>query len=435
MTLLTQFEDFIDDKKAAEMFISGQAGTGKTTLLFDLVDSCSASNINYLVCAYTHKACGILLDKLPHGANISTLHKFLKKRPTVNENALDVKHIQNSQQQGSPDDMAILFVDEYSMLGERDYGDIGVLQYDDDGKLLLKVIYIGDPNQLPPIGDQQAIYPGGDHNVKLTKIYRQDSGSELLFTLTALVKMIEGATPEPLLANQNFIRGVDLVDTYLKHDKLDSVMLAFTNARVEALNRAIAGKDKPEGMDTVFSPTTKRKYTFGKRYLPQEIDHIELPFGDEQLTFGSKFRTLEHLIKMGIARFAVLNDDTMVAYVFGHYTYKTTLESLGEAAVLANKAIEQEYNMPAKIWAATHKSSKLAKERGIAWRDYFTFKTCVICLDFPYAMTIHKSQGSTYSTVFLDIQDVGLCADKNYTLYLRLLYVAISRAASKVYTN
>ena len=150
MNILDNFKEFHHDEKAAEMFISGQAGTGKTTSLADLVSYCISNSLDYVVCAYTHKACGILTQKLPSGSNIMTLHKFLKKRPTVNEHALDVKHIQNSQQQGIPEDATILFLDEYSMLGEKDYSDIGVLQYTDDGELLMKAIYIGDPNQLSP---------------------------------------------------------------------------------------------------------------------------------------------------------------------------------------------------------------------------------------------------------------------------------------------
>ena len=58
-----------------------------------------------------------------------------------------------------------------------------------------------------------------------------------------------------------------------------------------------------------------------------------------------------------------------------------------------------------------------------------------MCIDFPYATTVHKSQGSTYETVLLDIKDLGICANSNYNLYLKLLYVALSRASERVFTN
>lgn len=77
----------------------------------------------------------------------------------------------------------------------------------------------------------------------------------------------------------------------------------------------------------------------------------------------------------------------------------------------------------------------LAKKRKNAWKYYLSFKSCVICLDFAHAMTVHKSQGSTYDTVYLDTEDIGKCSNYDYELYLKLMYVGISRAAQKVYTN
>jgi hypothetical protein len=87
------------------------------------------------------------------------------------------------------------------------------------------------------------------------------------------------------------------------------------------------------------------------------------------------------------------------------------------------------------VWASLNSHTKLARARAKAWRDYLTFKEYVICLDFPHAMTVHKSQGSTYNTVYLDSDDLYLCATRNFNLYLKLMYVAISRASNKVYTN
>lgn len=86
-------------------------------------------------------------------------------------------------------------------------------------------------------------------------------------------------------------------------------------------------------------------------------------------------------------------------------------------------------------WSKTNYKHELAKKRGDAWKKYLSFKDCVVCVDFPHALTVHKSQGSTYENVFLDMEDLGKCADKDYDLYLRLMYVAVSRASDKVYTN
>lgn len=47
-----------------------------------------------------------------------------------------------------------------------------------------------------------------------------------------------------------------------------------------------------------------------------------------------------------------------------------------------------------------------------------------------YASTVNKSQGSTYDTVYIDLNDIGKCRDKDQVR--RMLYVAVSRARHKV---
>ena len=51
-------------------------------------------------------------------------------------------------------------------------------------------------------------------------------------------------------------------------------------------------------------------------------------------------------------------------------------------------------------------------------------------LRYTYASTINKAQGSTYDTVYVDLNDLAKCSNRD--LQLRLLYVAVSRARHKV---
>lgn len=439
MMNLANFKDFLGDETAWEMFISGQAGTGKTTMLHDLVEYCMIEDIPYVVCAFTHKACGILRDKLPEGAIVETLHKFLKKRPGVNDRATKREHVTVSAKTGDSERKRIMFLDEYSMVGEKDYTDIGSEQDPEaSGKPDMKVLYLGDPNQLPPVGDVPSVYPSGKYNYTLTKIYRQADNNPLLDTLTQLVTFINGAKPVPLIESSHFLRGQAIVPHYKYNDEDDKVILAFTNKRVQELNFEIAGTVNPYEQAHVYSPTMRHHYKYYMSYDATEITYIDRVF-DDQLHFNSKYRTLEHLIKMDCCEFMHVVDEDDYEYVFatifGHYNYKKSMEALQEAAVQANKDIESQTTVKAKVWAAANPTKPLARARSKAWRDYITFKDCVVCMDFPYAMTVHKSQGSTYDTVYVDTKDLGICADSNYSMYLKLLYVAISRASNKVYTN
>lgn len=434
--MLNTFKQFLADEKAWDMFITGPAGTGKTTGLKELLDYCLEHEVNVNVCAFTHKACGILADKLTPQTPISTLHSFLKKRPSINDQAVQAQHIEVSRQHTTPKRVQVLFIDEFSMVGEKDYMDIVAMQDPEyEGQAVMKVVYIGDLNQLPPVGDQQTIVPMKPYWVQLNKVYRQAEGNELLDLLHTIVGYIEGKEkPQPLVENDNFIRGCNIAKAY-KQTMGDSVMLAYTNERVEKLNAEIASKTIAEPGDNTFSPTTRDWYTITRWVPTDHVMAIETPFSGT-LMFDSKFKTLEHLLTMKDISYVEHGpDDECLAVIFGHYQYKLKLDELKQEAADANREIEAAYKSTAKAWASANPHKPAARRRAKAWRDYLTFKECVICIDFPYAMTIHKSQGSTYDTVFIDTDDLYKCATYNFSLYLRLLYVAISRASNMVYTN
>lgn len=50
-------------------------------------------------------------------------------------------------------------------------------------------------------------------------------------------------------------------------------------------------------------------------------------------------------------------------------------------------------------------------------------------IDYAYALTIHKSQGSTFRNVYVDASNIRVAKDRD--LSLRLLYTALSRATNK----
>ncbi len=437
--MIKTFKQFLADKQAWDMYISGAAGTGKTTGLRDGVQHCIDNEIPYVVCAFTHKACGILRSKLPDLANVKTLHSFLGKRPCINTNATKKEHVNlNTKSSVTDEEPKILFIDEYSMIGEKDFMDIREAQDSDyDSIPELKVVWIGDKHQLPPVGDMQAIKPSGDYQVVLTKQWRNDN--PLQQPLNALISYLDGADPKALEAVPDYFeRGYDLVEEY-GNCNADKILLAYTNKRVEDLNAKIAGKLECDYDDDVFSPTTQKRYKFMGWLDNTEVDYIDLHYSDP-LHLGSKFRTLENLIKSGLCKFALLEDEAgdiwQHACLFGHYEHKVIKENLEAGAVESNKAIELKHKgHKAAGWAKANSKNLLARTRSKAWRDCLSFKDCVICIDFPYAMTVHKSQGSTYHTVLVDTDDIAQCANRNFKMYLKWTYVAISRASHRVVTS
>lgn len=433
--VLDKFILFLKDTDAGEMYITGVAGTGKTTSLAEVLEYCDKNEIECITTAYTHKACSVLASKLPETAKIATLHSFLSKRPTINDEATVIAHVDGNRQHGKPEEVAVLFIDEFSMVGERDFLSISELMYDLEGEIKMKVVYIGDPNQLPPVKDMKAVTPKGKYWVKLTQVHRQALGNPLIKTLLDLNDYINGVEPKPLEEHTRFKRGVDLEAEYKKCNKF-KVALAYTNERVEDLNASIEGKMLPEVGDRLFCPTLRQYFTLVE--ISDSSTGI-VNIAGKLLELDSKYKELEKLHQIGQVVFYTVEDEAgnelPLAGVFGHKSFLNVQQMLADNAVTLNKQIKNEFDITPRSWAEQNRDSSLAKDRAKAWSMYLAFKNNVVCLDFAHATTVHKAQGSTYDTVFIDMKDMARCADKDYNMYLKLLYVAISRASEMVYSN
>ncbi len=439
---VTMFKAFMADPEAWDMYITGPAGTGKTTDCGNILKHCHSAGIEAIVCAYTHKACGILRTKLPAGTEITTLHSYLKKRPTINVNASSKNHLTSSAQAGEPDKVKLIIVDEYSMIGEKDYLDLRALQDEDyDGNAEVKILWLGDPFQLPPVQDQQAVIPDGEYQLTLTVQRRRAENNPLGAPIQQLIHYItdKKAAVKPLETSDMFLRGLDIAKAYAEDPEQDKVILCYTNKAVQANNIFAEGRAFPVHNDKLFCPSTQKYYTFLGSVGRNELEFIDKPFG-EPLTFNTKYKTLEYLVKMPDIEFAEFEDEdgnvVTMAYIFGHYDYKLMKDSYSDQAAKSNQAIEREFRgyKPA-AWAKANDKHPLARARSKAWRDFLTFDECVHCIDFSHAMTVHKSQGSTFKHVYVDTQDLGQLVNQNWNMYLRLMYVALSRASGKVFTN
>lgn len=335
--ILETFKLFIADPAAWDMYVTGGAGTGKTTDTGEVLQWCLDNNIEVMVCAFTHKACGILRTKVPAGVPVTTLHSFLKKRPTINPNATKHQHLVSSAQAGEPDKVKLIFIDEYSMIGEKDYLDLRALQDEDyDGNAEVKIVWLGDPYQLPPVGDTQAVVPEGQYKVLLTEQKRRAEDNPLGKPIAELISYIEGkAAQQPLTTSELFVRGKDIAIEFQNDPEPDKVMLCYTNRAVQINNFSIEGREDPVYGDKLFSPSTQQYYTFLRHVVRHDVDEICKPFG-EPLQLNSKYRTLEHLLKLTEVEFAEVEtedgDQVVMAFLFGHYNFKQYKDTYSAAA-------------------------------------------------------------------------------------------------------
>jgi hypothetical protein len=67
------------------------------------------------------------------------------------------------------------------------------------------------------------------------------------------------------------------------------------------------------------------------------------------------------------------------------------------------------------------------------WAEYFELKNRYADLKYTYSTTIHKSQGSTFEYVFINMKSLENMTYIDMEKLYRLLYVGITRTSNKVY--
>lgn len=182
-----------DDK---EFVLAGYAGAGKTTLAKYIAEEIRPDDVSF--CAFTGKAANVLREKGCQDAN--TLHSNLYSlighdQATIKrlEDSIDdarkvgnsdlantlsnelaerrLKHLQPKYQLNEDSKLKrkkLVIVDEYSMLGDKLIVDLR--------KIAKKILYIGDPFQLPPVNDTCSLSP----NFFITEIHRQALDSAII---------------------------------------------------------------------------------------------------------------------------------------------------------------------------------------------------------------------------------------------------------------
>ncbi len=124
--------------------ISGAAGTGKTTLLKVLITNIERADGlgGIFLLAPTGKAADRIKEKT--GKSASTIHSFLASHGWLNKN-LTLKRWGG----GTDDNLSTLIIDECSMINLELFA---ALMRAIDWNHIRRLILVGDPNQLPPIG-------------------------------------------------------------------------------------------------------------------------------------------------------------------------------------------------------------------------------------------------------------------------------------------
>lgn len=160
---------FVEEKKM-QLRVGGYAGTGKTTLVAQLVKTLREKNAKIVIafCCFTGKAAYVLRTKLEaadvlQGEYVGTIHGLMYE-PIFEDQIITGWRRRDSLAAD------LIIVDEASMVGPTIWTDLQSYK--------IPILAVGDHGQLPPIGDALSLMQNPDH--ALMKIHRQAEGNPII---------------------------------------------------------------------------------------------------------------------------------------------------------------------------------------------------------------------------------------------------------------
>lgn len=407
-------EVFIHDEytlKALELvrlgrsfFITGKAGTGKTTLLKEIVKECRARGKNIAVSAPTGVAA--------KNAEGQTLHSLLGLKTIVFipgkirrwYRPMDDARVKVIKK------LDILIIDEISMVrcDVLDMVDLTLQHYKGNKEPFggIQVILFGDLFQLPPVVNDEK-----KEKELLYSYYKKDN--PYFFSSDVISKhpfpVLELETVYRQQEDKKFINILNHIreGVYLESDRI------VLNKR---LNKSYRSSEKEPA---VFLRTSKKKvwgHNIGKlRELPGEqlppfYAYIEGDFPESLYPTDNPLH-----LKVGARVMLLRNDNDGLKYVNGT---QGNITSIYEGVIRVRTDEGELINVERSTWEL-YKYKWDEETKSIVPIVDATFKQYPIKL--AWAVTIHKSQGMTFNKVFVD-------ARKSFAA--GQVYVALSRCRS-----
>lgn len=453
-----------------KVLLNGYAGTGKTFLINRVVESVRKKmpQMNFGMTAPTHKAVRVLKrsSELRDMLDFGTIHSFLglKQDIDIKDGKVSYKPDFNPNNERKIDRINVLIIDETSMLHDE------LFEYIEDeqrSNVYLLVIYMGDAAQIPPVGKKQETGEAnaipflkarqqshGIYQIDLTEPQRQAKESPIImygiaireqanrqkidFDFTEDMKEhLEKISPKgnlPLL-RELFLRYYDTPEFQEDQDYVK--VIAYTNENVNYFNNEIRLLlNKAVTLPRIIE---NEKLIMDKPLIEKKI--IKLHTNDEVVTKSVTVRpaTLEYKLYPSnpIELQNLLNKSGI-----DHYENKLELkvydcilvdEDRKEFKVaILHEDSEKPFNaLRDKIKQGALKASD-KWQRATMWKQFYAIEEEFAWVKHNYAITAHKSQGSTYQYVFSMEWDMELkCQDIEERNRIR--YVSATRAKEKLF--
>lgn len=426
---LNEMDRFIKSNETS-MTLSGYAGTGKTSLMEMIAKKSQRLLKPVVFCATTNKAAAVLNDRVSKaGFKATTLNKTfgISVEVDTNSKTYNARNLVNNLKDVDITPGSTIIIDEASMINEENYKVLN----DIAKKFHLKIIYVGDEAQLAPVNEDKIskVFRNGDGKViRLTHVERTEDNAilkeatdirngKLLSGETSFNSKGEGVA-YILPQHQEAIS--DVINHYVKGLKKDPNyfrILAYTNKAVSDYNnqvRNLLGYDSPtpqagEPM-TGYANWGYDWRTKSYRFINSESYKVKNTGRPTKVS-----TTLDNGTPVVMEAIPVTLEDSMGHIdTFNFMDIKSNPQNRQAAIMLANEK--------KRLWGeakrAYGKQAKAEIYQKINALDSFLFINDNIeddkhnllqakTIDFGYAMTVHKSQGSTFTNVLMDDVDIS----------------------------
>jgi exodeoxyribonuclease-5 len=403
--------------------LKGYAGTGKTYLMTYLART-GLSDPNdekhlaayrvkpYRICftAPTNKAVKVLRNYLNTAklgeCSTKTIYSLLGLSLQPNG---EVREIVKPEEPVDLSGYKLIVVDESSMVNrflmeaiEDAYEEWGV-----------PFLFMGDPAQLPPVGETATPVWKIENESTLTQVMRY--GDSMLDLATSIRKVVDAPFPSIKVETNAPVYRLGKGDWFNKIcDNLDlfrageAKCIAWRNIKVDEYNSRIRRElfGAVEAKANIWLPNDKIVATAPLKDLDDEIF----------------MRTDEEATILQVATgFHPRFPDFQIFNLL-------VLDEVGRKVTIRVTTPEGQFALNNRL---NELSMEAKSGKRYLWRQFWQLKEAFNEIRHSYAITTHRSQGSSYRKTFVDLEDIML--NRNRSEAFRSLYVACTRQREEIY--
>lgn len=396
---------FIEKGNSNEWFIiSGKAGTGKTFLANTLALKFKKKNIT--VACLAHAAVKVIKEKFNENlADFYTIAALLG----FEFNDTTGKFSPNPYKDCPIQDCDLLIIDEASMINEEMLELILSMK-----KKTCKLIFLGDIGQLPPIRTLENPY------YKNTELFEKDSPVFNTKNIYYLKERVRQGEDNKILIHADYYYNNEPISEKVSNENLEFTTWEF------CFNK-IVEKFKTDDIKIICYKNDTRIALNSKIREGLGISNVEFA-KDELLIFNDSFGTAwqnGQIIKL-LSVSEKKTDNTG----FKYYDIKTEEGKLKllakESKLLFQNYVSNLFNDAKKLKGTKQYTAAIKNAWKVAKNTYPN-------IDYAYAITSHKAQGSTYNYAVVMESEINSVKAISNTTKNKSIYVALTRARFKNY--